>query len=200
MRYAIVMVSLLLTLPALAETFEKGSVQYLDGKSKVGLIEQTMSDIILFKVSENAQVEKIESSLLRSVTYFGKEGNAIYFHLKTYLGWGQKRLSSEADWLRVVDQGVATLMVKNSSMRGSIYTTTSAQFADYYAFREGEEGAKLICQVSTFNNNQTFRAKAPLYFADYPALAEKIKSKQYTWKELRTSFKEYNAWVAAGKK
>jgi hypothetical protein len=48
------------------------------------------------------------------------------------------------------------------------------------------------------NNNQHFRAKAPLYFEDYPELAEKIKSKEYTWKDIETVVNEYNKW--AGKK
>jgi hypothetical protein len=39
-----------------------------------------------------------------------------------------------------------------------------------------------------------------VYFADYPELAEKIKSKEYTWKNLVPVVKEYNTWAAANKK
>ena len=53
----------------------------------------------------------------------------------------------------------------------------------------------MIANISTMNNNQTFRAKAPLYFEDYAELAAKIKSKEYTWKDMTTVVKEYNQWA-----
>jgi hypothetical protein len=72
----------------------------------------------------------------------------------------------------------------------------TAGFLDYYCIRDGEVAAKLICQVSGANNNQTFRAKAPLYFEDYPELAAKIESKEYTWRDLVPVVQEYNKWAA----
>lgn len=48
-------------------------------------------------------------------------------------------------------------------MRGSIYGTGTAGFLDYFVMRDGEPAAKMIANVSGANNNQTFRAKAPLY-------------------------------------
>jgi hypothetical protein len=54
----------------------------------------------------------------------------------------------------------------------------------------------MIANISTMNNNQTFRAIAPLYFEDYAELAAKIKSKEYTWQDMATVVKEYNQWMA----
>ena len=53
----------------------------------------------------------------------------------------------------------------------------SAKFIDYYVIRDNEPAAKVYATISTFNNNQTFKAKAPLYFADYLELTAKIKTK-----------------------
>src|SRR5579871_2908448 len=93
MKLSFLIIALIISLSSFADDYSKGSVQYLDGKSKTGLLENTMGDVILFKVSDNAAVEKIQSSLLRSVTYFGKDGNELtFFYLKIYLGWGQTRL------------------------------------------------------------------------------------------------------------
>lgn len=185
---------LFLSTAVFADSYYKATIVYLDGKTKSGLVEGTLAETISFKASEKAQAEKIESSLLKSVSLQVKDELREFFYVKVYLGWGQKRMSDPM-WLRVVEKGIATLLVNNTSMRGSIYTTTSAQFSDYYCIRAGEEGAKLIANISTLNNNQTFRAKAPLYFADYPELAAKIKSKEYTWKELIPVVKEYNKWA-----
>jgi hypothetical protein len=85
-------------------------------------------------------------------------------------------------------------------MRGSIYNTTTAGFLDYFVIREGEPAGKMIANIAGANNNQTFRAKAPLYFSDYPELAEKIKSKEYRWKDLIPVVREYNKWAESKNK
>lgn len=189
---------LFLTIASFASSYYKGTIVFVDGKSKTGLVESILSDYVLFKASENAKEEKIESSLLKSVLIQGKDEVREYYYVKMYLGWGQKKISDPA-WLKVVEKGTATLFVNNTSMRGSIYTTTKANFSDYYIIRDGEPAAKMIANISTLNNNQTFRAKAPLYFEDYPELAAKIKSKEYTWKDLQVVVKEYNSWSAKKK-
>lgn len=101
-------------------------------------------------------------------------------------------------WLKVVEKGIATLLVNKTSM-SDINGMKKANFEDYYCIRDGEPAAKVIATISTLNNNQTFRAKAPMYFADYPELADKIKSKEYTWKDLQVVVKEYNKWAAQKK-
>lgn len=176
------------------------TILFRDGKSKTGLVDSPFGgDFIFFKASENATEEKLEAAAIKSITFTIKGEKTEYHQLKVYLGWGQKRISNEAMWLAVVEKGTATLYVNRTSMQGSIYSTTSAGFEDYYCLREGEPAGKLICQISTMNNNQTFRAKAPLYFADYPELAAKIKSKEYNWRDLTTVVQEYNKWAEAKK-
>ena len=189
---------LLLSFNCIAADYYKGTIVFADGKSKSGLVEATLSDYVLFKGSEKAEVEKIESSLLKSVSIQGKDEVREYYYLKVYLGWGQKRISDPM-WLKVVEKGTVTLFVNHTTMRGSFYNTTQAGFSDYYCIRAGEPAAKMIANIASLNNNQTFRAKAPLYFADYPELAGKIKSKEYTWRELTIVVKEYNKWAAQKK-
>jgi hypothetical protein len=47
---------------------------------------------------------------------------------------------------------------------------------------------------------QRHSTKAPLFFADYPELAEKIKNKTYTWKNLEEVVDIYNQWAEKKKK
>ena len=183
-----------LSLTAYADRYYDATVVLTNGKSRKGLVESTLStDYILFKSSKDSKEEKIESSTVSKVI-FVIEGEKREFHiLKVYLGWGQKRISDPM-WLKVVEGGVATLYVNQTTMT-SQNGLNSAGFLDYYIIRAGEPAAKMIANVSTMNNNQTFRAKAPLYFEDYPELAAKIKSKEYTWKEMTTVVQEYNKWA-----
>ena len=176
------------------------TIYLVDGKSKTGLVDSPFGGgNIYFKQTTDAEVEEVDETLVKSIVFIIDGERREYHQHKVYLGWGQKRISDRPMWLKVVEKGVATLYVHATSQQGSIYSTNTAGFEDYYCFREGEEAAKLICQISTLNNNQTFRAKAPLYFADYPELATKIKSKEYTWKDLTTVVQEYNKWVEANK-
>jgi hypothetical protein len=128
------------------------------------------------------------------VTFTIKGETREFQILKVYLGWGQKRISDPM-WLKVVEKGVATLYVNQTTM-SSMDGLNSAGFQDYYIIRAGEPAAKMIANISTMNNNQTFRAKAPLYFEDYAELAAKIKSKEYTWQDMATVVKEYKQWAA----
>jgi len=176
---------------------------FVDGTSRIGLVETSFDKEVRFKSSDDAEPEKIPSEKLRTLSFLKEDGRtpSIEFdYIKVYLGWGQTRISKDYGWFEVLQRGFATLYLKRTEMRGSIYNNTSAGFLDYYVIRDGEPAAKVIANVSSFNNNQTFHAKAPLYFADYPELAEKIKSKEYTWKELGTVVRKYNEWAAANKK
>lgn len=185
------------SLSAYAAKYREATVTFTDGKTKTGLVESPFGgETIYFKQSEDAAVENLDATTIHGILFTIDGKQHEYHQLRVYLGWGQKRISTSPMWLKVVEKGIATLYVVSSRLQASIYSTNSAGFEDYYCFREGEDAAKLIAQVSTMNNNQTFRAKAPLYFADYPELASKIKSKEYNWKDLTTVVKEYNKWAA----
>jgi hypothetical protein len=182
-----------------ADNFYDATVVFIDGKSKKGLVESTLgTDYILYKSSLSAKEEKIESSTVSKLIFNIKDEKREFHLLKVYLGWGQKRISDPM-WLKVVESGIATLYVNRTTM-SSQDGLNSAGFLDYYIIRAGEPAAKMIANVSSANNNQTFRAKAPLYFEDYPELAGKIKSKEYTWRDLTTVVQEYNQWATKNKK
>jgi hypothetical protein len=186
-----------------AEKYGYGKLVFIDGTSRIGLVETTLSnDFVHFKSSKDSEPEKIASEKIKAIAYLKddkKTTEVEYDYIKVYLGWGQKRIS-DYGWYQVVEKGIVTLYVRSTTMRGSIYNTTTAGFLDYFVIRDGEPAAKMIANVSSFNNNQTFRAKAPPYFSDYPELAAKIKSKEYTWKDLIPVVREYNKWEESNKK
>ncbi|HEX8041250.1 MAG TPA: hypothetical protein VF490_19010 [Chryseosolibacter sp.] len=204
MKNITVILLFILGTTAYAEKYDDGKIVLTDGTSRAGLVETSMGlDFVRFKSSKDAEAEKIASEKIKTIIYFEddkKTTEAEYDRIKVYLGWKQERIS-DFGWLQVVERGIATLYVRGTQMQGSVYNANSkANFLDYFIIRDGEPAAKMIANVAGANNNQTYRAKAPLYFADYPELAEKIKTKEYTWKDLLTSVKEYNTWAASKKK
>lgn len=182
-----------------AADYQQAKIVFQDGKSRSGLADTDFGGkYLLFKTKKDSEAEKIEVETLSKIIYTIKEKTFEYHRHKVYLGWGQKRIS-DPTWLEVVERGNATLYVISTTM-SSANGLNKAGFQDYYCLREGEPAAKLICQIASANNNQTFRAKAPLYFEDYPELAAKIKSKEYTWRDLVPVIQEYNKWASAQKK
>jgi len=190
-----------ISLSSAAKDFYDAELFYLDGSSKVGLadmIEDGGDNSIKFRSEEDASVEIIESETLSKIVYTIDNEKYEYNRLKVYTGWKQENTTDEAGWLQVVQKGIATLYINQTVMYSRNQygqATGSATFKDYYIIREGEIAAKLIATISTLNNNQTFKAKAPLYFSDYPELAEKIKDKSYTWKDLFEVVDIYNEWA-----
>lgn len=195
--------AMLITFSAIAADYYSAELIYPDGSTRTGLadmIEFGGDDIIKFKTSDDAKVEKVESTSLSSIIYSVDEEEFRFDRLKVYKGWKQVKITEEAGWLQVVEVGVATLYLNQTTMQSRNQqgmVQGSATFKDYYIIREGEPAAKLIATISTANNNQTFRAKVPLYFEDHPSIPEKVKSKDYTWKDLLVVVKEYNDWAAA---
>ena len=196
MKQCLLSLILFLVIPvAHADTYYPATIVFADGKSKTGLVESTFGDHVFFKASEKANVEKIESAGLSKLIFTIKGEKREYHYVKTYLGWGQKRISGSPMWLKVLINGKATLYLNSTTLSTPSNSQNSAGFLDYYCIRKGEPAAKWISAVSTMNNNQHFRAKAPLYFEDYPELAEKIKAKEYTWKDIETVVQVYNKWA-----
>jgi hypothetical protein len=175
-----------------AEKFSKGKVIYNDGKSKTGFIESSWNKTIQFKTSETATAEKINVDDLKTVVYFNDDGTTD--ELDRVKRYGLFNKLTDYEWLHVAERGAVTIYVIGTTM-GKI-SGPKASFTDYYAIREGELGAKMICSVSSGNPNSVFRNRAPVYFADYPELAEKIKSKLYTYKTIMLAVREYNNWAA----
>lgn len=190
-----------------AKDYYSAKVYLNSGSLKSGLatfVENGPDDFIFFKKNEESEAEKIASSSIVKIIYTFDKKDYEYAFLKVYKGWKQVEITGPI-WLEIVKKGTATLYVTSTvlSSPGELSPSTglvsgggSATFHDYYILRKGEPAAKLIATISTLNNNQTFRAKAPLYFSDYPELANKIKDKTYTWSNLEEVVDIYNEWAA----
>jgi hypothetical protein len=175
--------------------------------SNFALLDQGERYLYYKDMDENKQ-NKVTSDSVRTIVYFRDNKRLIFDRVKVYLGWSQKKYSKSAIWLNRIDSGEVRLYVTYTTLsapgtiQNGIITNQggSARFSDYYVIRDNEPAAKLYATISSLNNNQTFKAKAPLYFADYPALVEKIKNKEYTWKNLMEVVKIYNEWAHNNRK
>jgi len=182
-----------------AKEYYEASIYLKDGTIKNGLakiVETETDEYVSFKKNDKSEVESIEAIKVNNLVYTIEDKKYEYVFLKVYRGWKQEETRGPI-WLEVVDKGVATLYVTTTVLYTRVGTPSqgSGTFHDYYIIRKGEPAAKIIATIATANNNQTFRAKAPLYFSDYPELATKIRNKEYTWKNLEEVVDIYNKWA-----
>jgi len=187
-----------------AKEYYEASIYLKDGTTKSGLakiVETETAEYVSFKKNDKSDVEKIEAIKVNKLVYSIEDKKYEYVFIKVYKGWKQVETRGPI-WLEVVNKGVATLYVTSTVLYTRVGTATqgSATFHDYYIIRKGEPAAKIIATIASANNNQTFRAKAPLYFSDYPELANKIKNKEYTWKNLEEVVEIYNKWAVSKNK
>jgi len=201
MKYFLITLSLLmLSLTDIkAKEYYEASIYLKDGTIKNGLakiVETETDEYVSFKKNDKSEVERIEAIKVNNLVYTIEDKKYEYVFLKVYRGWKQEETRGPI-WLEVVDKGVATLYVTTTVLYTRVGTPSqgSGTFHDYYIIRKGEPAAKIIATIATANNNQTFRAKAPLYFSDYPELATKIRNKEYTWKNLEEVVDIYNKWA-----
>lgn len=204
-----VFVFLLLILATLQSMASDDSVAanlfFIDGTSKNGkaeFINAADAKYIRFKSFENEKLEKILSNDLTKIVYFIGADSVVFDHIKMFSGFTQSKLSGPY-WMRLVERGYATLYINQVYLSTPGVNTNgvktnmggTAKFVDYYIIRKNEEGAKLISTEATFNSNSVFKHWGVKYFADCPEIAEKIKTKQYTYKDLIGVVREYNAWI-----
>jgi len=192
-------------------TYCKATVYMNNGSVKTSnfsFLEELTDKYLYYTDTDEKKPNKVFSDSVRTIVYFQDNNRLIYDRVKVYLGWSQKKYSKRAIWLNRIDSGEVRLYVNYTTlsapgtMQNGMITSQggSARFSDYYVIRANEPAAKIYATISSFNNNQTFKAKAPLYFADYPALVEKIKNKEYTWKNLMEVVKIYNEWAHNNRK
>jgi len=166
-----------------------------DGTVKKGFANSVLETHkkIRFRTTEKAEIEFIEHINLKRVTYFDAKGSHVFDRLSRYTTIKSNSLIHD-EWFELIQTGFVSIYLYYTRM-GS--TSGTAGFKEYYAFKEGEPGGRLVSLVASVNSNATFKRYAPIYFNDYPELCAKIKNKEYTYVDLLKAVDEYNNWHAA---
>lgn len=193
MRTLIIAALLLVSLPSFAE-FHPGTIVNKNGRSRKGFIEASLGEVVRFKPWMEAEEETISPQNIKSIQIRTDSGRVIREYYYIQVSASGKKATTHATWLRLLEKGTVSLYVQETvSHRNG---TDMFQSEDFYCIREGQDSAK---PVASYDSNHTFKAKAPLYFADCPQLVERIKSKQYSWQNIQEVVQFYNLWLANNK-
>lgn len=193
----------------IAQRYIPAEIEMNDGAIRTGnaqVVLETKKKIRV-RATESGVGDPIPFTEIKRVTYFFVDDTITYARLNYYAAIKSKKLLTDG-WFELIQPGYVSIYLVHVSLGGGtsmnalgqMQTTPAANFKDYYAYRIGDLGARPISTVASFNSNATFKMYAPIYFSDYPELAEKIKNKEYTYKDLLEVTNIYNDWIAANKK
>lgn len=185
---------------AVKDKFTEISVTLKDGQVKSGKVKHPFDlNKKIEVISESGTKEKIDNSLIKEVTIKHENGVSLTFQSVYYYNNTGTKLKEKPKLMLVMMKEVVTLYYDNgvsytNMMANGVITSTG--YNNYYAIREGEDGAKLISGYvnGQVNPNVLFKMFASKYFADYPELSKKIADKEYKYTDIITVCIEYINW------
>ncbi len=186
----------------LAQQFSRVELVFNDGRVKSGYAQSVLeaNKKLKFRETEKGETSVILLNELKSATYFlGSDTSRFERH--DYFPAIQAKKAQKDGWFLLLRTGYVSLYFVQSTLGGGVNPATgmhngSASFKEYFVIRPNEVALMKISTVASLNSNATFKMYAPRYFSDYPELAEKIKNKEYTYKDLEEVLDIYNAWIA----
>lgn len=181
------------------------SVTLKDGQIKSGKIKHPFDlnkkiEIVL----ESGAKEKIDNLLIKEVTIKHENGVNLSFQNVYYYNNTGTKLKEKPKLMMVMMKEVLTLYYDNGVSYTNMMSNglmVSTNYNNYYAIREGEDGAKLISGYvnGQANPNVQFKLFASRYFADYPELSQKIQDKVYKYTDIVPVCIEYINWKKSKK-
>ena len=135
------------------------------------------------------------SDQVKYILFYDDNHNATcYEPVLTYKNYSNKKGSKSKSWLQIVSSGYVKLYYgyqpdMNSKNKNLWYCKKAGDTIAYFITMEYSDGAV----PATDPNNELIK-NASVYFADYPALVEKIKQNQFKIGNLTLLVEEYNAW------
>jgi hypothetical protein len=168
----------------------------IDGEKIECLVQDFKLDAkkLKYKEVQNAKSVTIQSVELQRVIIHYSDGDMVLDYLK-YIGYssflrGKDKVAKKPMWMQLIVSGPCSLYTYTV-----ITKQNGATFVDHwYACQKQDEdlprivGAK-ASGITLFDPTPKVLSN---YFSDYPELAEKIKTKQYTTKNMVEIVNEYN--------
>jgi hypothetical protein len=190
-----------------AQKFYPGKMEFNDGKILECLltVPTNSNTKIKTKLSEDAPVVIYKSEQLRYVTlYPGNEKTYEFARLPMKVR--EKSMGKEPAWMVVSLKGYVTLYeatnsydIDDDNQLIMIGIQVGHHQPDYFhlARRTNEKIATLLATDIGFESgkNRVFRKLASEYFSDCEELVERLKNKEFKYKDIPKVFFIYNEWI-----
>ncbi|MDR0506139.1 MAG: hypothetical protein LBH32_04910 [Dysgonamonadaceae bacterium] len=170
----------------------------IDGEKIECLVQDFRIDAkeLYYKESQDSKFVSIKSDeLIRAIIHYD-DGDIIFDYVK-YINHssfmrGKDKVAKKPMWMQLVISGPCSLYTYRIITRQNRFTYTE----DWYACKKQDEDVpRIVSSISsgiTVNLFDQFYKALSNYFSDYPELAEKIKAKKYSRKDIVEIVNEYN--------
>lgn len=199
---------LALSLTASAEKFYKAKLIYNNGKvlnCYASLFENPYQKEINYKLTQESKNQRIKSTELKKIVFYENSDSVEFELITTY-----RILSSKPDipcWMINLVKGNCKLYLAYSEgyskfsgvdQFGRMKFNSALDSYMLACIRPNEPYATIMAVYQkgglVINANTGFRKAGSEYFRDYPELASKISSKEYTYKDVEKVVEIYNDW------
>ena len=149
---------------------------------------------VKYRDNMNSGKKEISSDDLIEIVFKQDSGNISYQRILTYKNYGNKHVSSDKSWLKVLKTGYMTLYYgfepASNTPAINMWYCKKAKDSIAYFISMKYSGAL----VMTFGTGQAFRKNASVYFGDYKELADDISKSKYKFEEIEKVVGLYNDW------
>lgn len=167
---------------------------YKDGKEVKGFGKLIGNNRVKFKASRKDKPQKLDFSLFDRVYIYSSGYAAIYTELSVKNKIDKKivEIMTEGDKVnlyRIASVGYST-MGSPMGFGGAPTMTYAYSINNFYVMKNGDKLATHLGSNQLFSKN--FKKAASEYFKDCPSLVEKIKTKEFKKRDLKTIIDYYN--------
>ncbi len=191
---------LLFSLNSFSQEFHQGTVNYLNGDIKKGLI-KLKSDFLKFKNNDYAKTSEIDCNLLKSVMFESVNGDKYTIErTNRQLGsssrfrYGWLQLLQEGGYYNLYVSGDGYSFDKSGRLilTSSYVTNRTLPSFTYYIKKFDKEKTMYFCETSGLGTEHFFRKSCLKYLSDNSELLAKIEKKELTKMDVQYVIDLYN--------
>lgn len=180
---------------------EKASIYLIDQTEIDGEIDfPLIDDEKPLKIKNTKGKQKIDRNQIKKVVFITNKGTTEYVTMSVYNETNSKILKIPKLLIKILEGKISMYVSSYDNNQFSFNASTNSfgnnavGFTNFYCLRTNEQAASLIHVESNFaNKNIFFRQNGKKYFADNAEIANKIDSREYTFKNLFEVVSLYNS-------
>ncbi|HKO78336.1 MAG TPA: hypothetical protein VJU52_14060 [Flavobacterium sp.] len=197
----ILLLFLLFSLNSFAQEFHEGTVNYLNGDTKKGLI-KLKGDYLKFKENEDAKTVKIDDSLLKSIMFESIDGKK-YILERVFRQAAFKKF--KYCWLQLLQEGgyyslyltadgysYSFDQYGNMQLTSSYINNRTLPCFTYYIKKFDEDKVYYFSPTSGLNAEYLFRDSCREFLSDYPELLARVEKKELKKMNVDYVIDQYN--------
>ena len=211
-KFRITLLLILTINVAFGQKFQKGSISYLDGSEKSGLLvvpKTSAEKTLTFKTNESSEKEEIETALVASIIVYSDNGKSYVFENR-YVGYSKNKVSKKRALILKISNGFANVYFAGNEYKTdkqgdvmtnySYYTGTDLPTFNYYLRKKGEENLAFFAMTSPsptmFGLNKLLKKNAPKLLFEDVKLVEQIQNGEFEHEDIIEIMELYNKFMA----